>query len=731
MRYFSGRLWLAPLLGAAVLPAVVVLLGGKRGWTSAGIVATGVLLLLPYIVYTLYAGSTRFGLPSGATIRSVWDALGDGWTGLLTYGLPAPPNATLLVPLEVVTWAVGLTGAMLVARGAGLLTPVFPAFLGFVAAVALTATRSGSALILTAVFVLVAGSQAFVRANAEEGASRRVPAYRRADRGGLAARNDLRVGVAAAVAAAVIAAGAVGAYASTHPPRRLDPRAWVHPPSVVITGVNPLAQVEAQLSAKPIRHLFTVTLQVFGAQAAPVDHIRLLGLDGFDGSLWKPVDGFEPVGSTLPASPSVATRSLPRVLERVEVSELPEPFVPTPGQPISGAGPSIAFDPLEGDLLVTNSRTAAFTYSGWSVVDAPSDALLGATPAYHGSGAAELTELPADIPPGVTALATSLGNTSTTAVGKARSIERFLQTNFSYQENGPPGSSIATLQQFLLDSHRGQEEQFAAAFALLARAIGLPARVAVGYRLRDPVGPSVYNVTTADAYAWPEVDFSRYGWVAFDPLDPHRQAPLSTTPPQAPGSVRITTPTTKPVVARPKTQPRLAVGPLDSRRAVGDGDISTPLLVGLMGGLLIFAIGLCAAGIVLAKTVRRRRRARAPTPSQRVFGAWNETCDHLVARGVRIDDSHTPAEAIERAIPRVGVNAAPVLEAMQSIVTAATYSQSGPDSSTAERAWLLEAQARELIDRDTGFPTRCLASLDPRTLLPRRPRTRPPRQLIP
>lgn len=331
----------------------------------------------------------------------------------------------------------------------------------------------------------------------------------------------------------------------------------------------------------------------------------------------------------------------------------------------------------------------------------------------------------------LTNLAKQAEGANITAIGKLRSIEGYLKRHYySYQPSGlagsslpsiESGSSLASIEGFLLGTKTGQDEQFAASFALLARVLGMPARVVVGYSLgrQDQVGSGAYEVTTADAYAWPEVDFAGYGWVAFDPLDPKKAKP-SELPPPSRGTVYKTPPALTPAPAVPQPQP----APVPTLRASGSSGAAfwnDPLLLWLLaGGMLMLVPALAAAGILSAKALRRRRRARAGSPAERIFGAWNEICDHLLTCGVALDVSNTPAETILRATPHIGAAATSSLSAIEAIVNAATYSLVDPDGRAADRTWLLEAQAREAVRRDSGLAARWRSALDPRPLRPRR-----------
>src|SRR3546814_13822800 len=70
------------------------------------------------------------------------------------------------------------------------------------------------------------------------------------------------------------------------------------------------------------------------------------------------------------------------------------------------------------------------------------------------------------------------------------------------------------LEQFLFETQVGYCEQFAGAYAAMARAVGLPARVAVGFTQgeRDETDPTLFHVRGEHAHAWPEVYLAGAGW---------------------------------------------------------------------------------------------------------------------------------------------------------------------------------------------------------------------------
>ncbi|MEK7353349.1 MAG: transglutaminaseTgpA domain-containing protein, partial [Chloroflexota bacterium] len=117
------------------------------------------------------------------------------------------------------------------------------------------------------------------------------------------------------------------------------------------------------------------------------------------------------------------------------------------------------------------------------------------------------------------ALAESIVKGAATDYDKAARLERFLLTNYPYKldiEPLPPGRDAVDF--FLFEQQAGYCANFATAMAVMARHVGLPARVAAGYLpgLIDPL-TGAHIVRVGDAHAWVEIHFQRQGWVAFDP----------------------------------------------------------------------------------------------------------------------------------------------------------------------------------------------------------------------
>ena len=95
------------------------------------------------------------------------------------------------------------------------------------------------------------------------------------------------------------------------------------------------------------------------------------------------------------------------------------------------------------------------------------------------------------------------------------------------------------LHDFLVRSKSGFCQQYASAFALLARSLGYPARVSVGFLPGEQAaGENIFTVRGTDAHAWPEVYFEDFGWIAFEPTPrPEAVTPEYTSPSTGDGTL--------------------------------------------------------------------------------------------------------------------------------------------------------------------------------------------------
>jgi transglutaminase-like putative cysteine protease len=147
--------------------------------------------------------------------------------------------------------------------------------------------------------------------------------------------------------------------------------------------------------------------------------------------------------------------------------------------------------------------------------------------------------LPGGVPQEVLALARDLTAAQPTEFDQAKAIESYLRTlPYSLEVPLPPVSGDI-VDYFLFQLKTGYCDYYASAMVVLARSVGIPARIAVGYATGQATqiapGRIRYNVTAADSHTWVEVYFGGVGWVPFEPtagrpaLD-QVEAPLPTEP---------------------------------------------------------------------------------------------------------------------------------------------------------------------------------------------------------
>ena len=209
--------------------------------------------------------------------------------------------------------------------------------------------------------------------------------------------------------------------------------------------------------------------------------------------------------------------------------------------------------------------------------------------------------------------------------------------------SAPPVQVVASF----LNERTGYCVHYSAAFTLMARSLGLPTRIAVGYASTSTAASAGDWVTVGGSqlHAWPEVWIDGVGWLAFEPTPggiggqvgavqapttpaaPPTATPSAQAEPTAPAGEQGTgAPASAPA---PTARPGAAAPALPADRAGGGGaipDLRIPALVLLV--LLLAAL----PGLVRALRRSRRRAAvrRGPRPGE---AAWRE----LVATAVDLD----------------------------------------------------------------------------------------------
>ncbi len=243
---------------------------------------------------------------------------------------------------------------------------------------------------------------------------------------------------------------------------------------------------------------------------------------------------------------------------------------------------------------------------------------------------------------------------SSTPFAKAVALEKYFQSGkFTYTLGAVNLSNSARgLLTFLTTSRRGFCEQFAFAMAALARLVGIPSRIAIGYTPGSQPRGGLWQVTTADAHAWPELFFPDLGWLRFEPTPGGPSGQGTAQQPSyviksGPPSGGSSGPTTSAgshrighiIVAlqhndvRPPITDPLAKGP-PITSPVPSTRFHVPVAQILLALLALLLIAAATPGT--ARILSRRRRWRtAQGDAALARAAWQEVCADLEDFGLR------------------------------------------------------------------------------------------------
>jgi transglutaminase-like putative cysteine protease len=196
-------------------------------------------------------------------------------------------------------------------------------------------------------------------------------------------------------------------------------------------------------------------------------------------------------------------------------------FLPVPYPPIQLTVPPGVWVVDYPDLMVfsDNDYIAAGSYTATSyVVDPTATQLNDAAVAPLASLKPDL-ELPASYQSAaLKQIARQVTTGARTEFEKVQELAEWLSgPDFRYSPAAQTFDSAAGLLNYLTNGKAGVCVQSAWAMTVLARLLGIPARMVQGFTAGTEERKDFYVVKTSDAHAWTEVYFSGYGWIRFEP----------------------------------------------------------------------------------------------------------------------------------------------------------------------------------------------------------------------
>ncbi|KGJ80104.1 hypothetical protein GY21_03090 [Cryobacterium roopkundense] len=483
------------------------------------------------------------------------------------------------------------------------------------------------------------------------------------------------------------------------------------------SGVSPMINLGQDLRRRepgPVLH--------YTSTAEQRSYFTLLTLDSFVGSTWTArIDGAEktnlvgsidrPPGLADDVATTDAQTSV--VIDGVNTRWLP---VPARTVGVEGLRGSWHWDTRTRAIASDDISTLGQEYTATSLDVQPTAEQLRASGREYPRGLSPNLELPTQMPDIIASTAAEVTAGAASDYDAAVALQGYLNSSaFAYDtespvEQGYDGGGVDVVGVFL-DTKRGYCVHFASAMATMARALGIPSRISLGYlpgvKSQDlEQGLGQYLVDSHDLHAWPELYFVGVGWVPFEPT------PGRGTVPNYEAPTAVETPTELPGQAAGTTAPRTGPDPLAGDVPLpGDASSATAESASVLGraGLVSLALVLLmlvpAAARAMQRVGRRRRiRSGALTRREASQAAWTEVADVAVDHHLDTADTETPREFAARLTPLLGngSTAATVLEALLVEVERARFArrgaedppEPGPSAETGERLGEVTAAIR-------------------------------------
>ena len=481
--------------------------------------------------------------------------------------------------------------------------------------------------------------------------------------------------------------------------------------------LSPIVNIGGQLRNRGNLELFTVS-----SSDGP-HYWREIGLPKFDGQTWQPGD--ENLLKITERGDLVFNGTV--VQQRVTIIGLGGHLIPSAYRPVDVSPDEVRWtrdseslvlpgtDLQRDDVIAITAKVAQL-----------SPELLRTTP--NTGVDVSYYSLPVDVPAVVHQTAVQVTRGASTAFDMATALQNWFRHEFQYDTDVQFGNSNDAMEEFLRIK-RGFCQQFAGTFAVMARSLGLPTRVAVGFTAGELRTDGLYHVYGRHAHAWPEIWFDGLGWVAFEPT-PGRgngdttdytgvQAQQDETPAQPGEDGRAADPgqntddtgpgTTTPTPAGAPTPTVTTTAPAVGGGSGSPGSGQWPLALGLLAAA-------AALWVLLApRVVRGLAHRHDHSAAARVVGAWQRTLGALSLAGAPPVRGETPLEYAIVAERSTGADHRALRE-LAANVTRAVYSPTDVDSREADRCEVLAREVDSICRERIPAPTRLRMLFDVRLM---------------
>ena len=540
---FNGTEWFFVGAGAVLAVAASGTLSRLRTLPVVACLAISLLGLLLYLnVVFEHSHSLLAVIPTPTSVSRLWDLAGEGMTDASRYA-PGAPDLPGLVLLAA--GGIGLTAVMadlIAVRLRSTALAGLPLLVLFTVPITMKAPTGAGTVIVFG--LCTAGYLAMLSADGRErirvwgrlvslwryGPHDYAASWRRAaepdpgpDTRSLAAAGR-RVGLASVVLALCVPLIVPG----LHPSKLFSsgPGIGGAGGAAALNLPSTLSQTLRNQETRPT----TVLTYTISPQVDEPPYLREVVYDNLTGSGWEAADYAtgESQATSLPSAQGLSDpSSYPQVTVTVNLNNdgalsgrsvptfLAVPYPPNHVTTPSGtwlADPELMVFSQDADVPVTTYTVTSY------LVDPTAAQLNQARPPPASVTAADL-ELPASYAQNAALrqIADRETKGKTTEYAKVNALAYWLsRPPFRYTAAASGFDTPDGLLQFLTRTQAGVCVQYAYALTVLARLVGVPARLVGGFTAGSRTSPGHYVVKTDDEHAWTEVYFSGFGWVQFD-----------------------------------------------------------------------------------------------------------------------------------------------------------------------------------------------------------------------
>ncbi|OLZ68207.1 transglutaminase [Streptomyces sp. IMTB 2501] len=437
-----------------------------------------------------------------------------------------------------------------------------------------------------------------------------------------------------------------------------------------ISAVNPLVSLRDSLNTDDDRQVLSLRTS---ANDISDLYLRIVSLDDFDGTTWKPAqrhivgvpDRFPtPIGLDAGVKRGMVTTAVSAASWYAQ-DWLPMPYPPSDVR----IGGRWRYEPVGMTLVGDHGQTTrGATYQVTSLDVQPTAEQLAGAPEPPATLKREYTRVPSSVPKVVAQTARQITAGARNHYEEAVKLQDYFAVSggFQYDTQVEVGRGPDAIANFL-KKKQGFCVHFSFAMAAMARTLGIPARVAVGFAPGTPQADGSVTVNQKDAHAWPELYFAGVGWTRFEPTPTRGTTPsytLSDTPGTSlpdqdlPSHQSSTAPSAAASPSQSCTPELVKLQGCDTPSAAAapnsGGGGTGPwwyLLIGL-GALVVAAVPLSPLlWRMRVRSVRLGGHARTEEGAvEHTLAAWQELTDSAWDHGIPSDESLTPRRAAARIV---------------------------------------------------------------------------------